>query len=111
MNGQAHCECPPPDCDEKNKTKVRLHRSQIHLKLCNEDLFPNNGHKHVCGQVCGSDGVTYADRCQLRTIACRQDMEITVQHLGQCKGEKSLLYSVLLSIFFIIKYRRQRKYE
>ncbi|KAM9342708.1 LOW QUALITY PROTEIN: agrin [Pholidichthys leucotaenia] len=54
-NGHAHCECPPPDCDLKNKTKV-----------------------------CGSDGVTYADQCQLRTIACRQDKDITVQHLGQC---------------------------
>lgn len=54
-NGQAHCECPSPDCDEKNKTKV-----------------------------CGSDGVTYADQCQLRTIACRQDKDITVQHYGQC---------------------------
>uniref|UniRef100_A0A8C4I104 Agrin n=1 Tax=Dicentrarchus labrax TaxID=13489 RepID=A0A8C4I104_DICLA len=55
MNGQAHCECPSPDCDEKNKSKV-----------------------------CGSDGVTYADQCQLRTIACRQDKDITVQHFGQC---------------------------
>nr|XP_046252510.1 agrin isoform X4 [Scatophagus argus] len=55
VNGQAHCECPSPDCDEKNKTKV-----------------------------CGSDGVTYADQCQLRTIACRQDKDITVRHFGQC---------------------------
>ncbi|XP_054869235.1 agrin isoform X8 [Amphiprion ocellaris] len=55
VNGQAHCECPSPDCDLKNKTKV-----------------------------CGSDGVTYADQCQLRTIACRQDKDITVQHFGQC---------------------------
>nr|XP_054602129.1 agrin isoform X4 [Nothobranchius furzeri] len=55
VNGQAHCECPPTDCDLKNKTKV-----------------------------CGSDGVTYADQCQLRTIACRQDEDITVQHFGQC---------------------------
>ncbi|XP_075882651.1 agrin [Nelusetta ayraudi] len=55
VSGQAHCECPPPDCDERNKTKV-----------------------------CGSDGVTYADQCQLRTIACRQDKDITVQHFGQC---------------------------
>ncbi|XP_065817416.1 agrin isoform X11 [Labrus bergylta] len=55
LNGQAHCECPSPDCDEKDKTKV-----------------------------CGSDGVTYADQCQLRTIACRQDKDITVQHFGQC---------------------------
>ncbi|XP_073731354.1 agrin isoform X10 [Misgurnus anguillicaudatus] len=56
LNGQAHCECPSPDCDEKNKTKV-----------------------------CGSDGVTYADQCQLRTIACRQDKIITVEHSGKCK--------------------------
>ncbi|XP_077465267.1 agrin isoform X6 [Stigmatopora argus] len=55
VNGQAYCECPSTDCDESNKTKV-----------------------------CGSDGVTYADQCQLRTIACRQDKDITVQHFGQC---------------------------
>lgn len=55
LNDQAHCECPSPDCEEKNKSKV-----------------------------CGSDGVTYADQCQLRTIACRQDKDITVQHFGQC---------------------------
>ncbi|KAM8829956.1 agrin isoform 2-T2 [Synchiropus picturatus] len=54
-NGQAHCECPSPDCNERNKTKV-----------------------------CGSDGVTYADQCQLTTIACRQDKDITVKHFGQC---------------------------
>uniref|UniRef100_A0A8C7JL72 Agrin n=1 Tax=Oncorhynchus kisutch TaxID=8019 RepID=A0A8C7JL72_ONCKI len=61
VNGQAHCECPSPDCDEKNKTKV-----------------------------CGSDGVTYADQCQLRTIACRQDKHITVERFGQCTGEPRL---------------------
>ncbi|KAJ8259664.1 hypothetical protein GJAV_G00172040 [Gymnothorax javanicus] len=60
VNGQAHCECPAPDCDEANKTKV-----------------------------CGSDGVTYADQCQLKTIACRQDKDITVKHPGQC-SETSL---------------------
>uniref|UniRef100_A0A7N8X2P6 Agrin n=1 Tax=Mastacembelus armatus TaxID=205130 RepID=A0A7N8X2P6_9TELE len=58
VNGQSHCECPSPDCDEKNKSKV-----------------------------CGSDGVTYADQCQLRTIACRQDKDVTVKHFGQCTGE------------------------
>uniref|UniRef100_A0A8D0CD03 Agrin n=1 Tax=Scleropages formosus TaxID=113540 RepID=A0A8D0CD03_SCLFO len=58
--GQAHCECPSPDCAEKDKTKV-----------------------------CGSDGVTYADACQLNTIACRQDKLITVKHKGQCSGEVS----------------------
>uniref|UniRef100_A0A4W5QM83 Agrin n=1 Tax=Hucho hucho TaxID=62062 RepID=A0A4W5QM83_9TELE len=61
VNGQAHCECPSSDCDEKNKTKV-----------------------------CGSDGVTYADQCQLSTIACRRDKHIRVEHFGQCTGEPRL---------------------
>ncbi|KAL1021294.1 hypothetical protein UPYG_G00011350 [Umbra pygmaea] len=55
VNGLAHCECPPPDCGAKDKVKV-----------------------------CGSDGVTYADQCQLKTIACRQDKNITVKHFNQC---------------------------
>uniref|UniRef100_A0A803VIU7 Kazal-like domain-containing protein n=1 Tax=Ficedula albicollis TaxID=59894 RepID=A0A803VIU7_FICAL len=38
----------------------------------------------LCPQVCGSDGVTYGDQCQLQTIACRQRQHITVQHAGQC---------------------------
>ncbi|CAL8324993.1 unnamed protein product [Merluccius merluccius] len=58
----AHCECPSPDCHEVNKTKV-----------------------------CGSDGVTYADQCQLRTIACRQDQDTTVQHHGQCTGGEEVV--------------------
>uniref|UniRef100_A0A8C5IPX4 Agrin n=1 Tax=Junco hyemalis TaxID=40217 RepID=A0A8C5IPX4_JUNHY len=58
LNGFAHCECPSPLCPEANTTKV-----------------------------CGSDGVTYGDQCQLRTIACRQGQHITVKHVGQCHGE------------------------
>ncbi|XP_074916320.1 agrin isoform X8 [Chelonoidis abingdonii] len=34
--------------------------------------------------VCGSDGVTYGDQCQLKTIACRQGQVIEVKHVGQC---------------------------
>ncbi|NWY00427.1 AGRIN protein, partial [Nothoprocta ornata] len=55
VNGFAHCECPSPLCSEANMTKV-----------------------------CGSDGVTYGDQCQLKTIACRQGQVITVKHAGQC---------------------------
>uniref|UniRef100_A0A8C8SKM8 Agrin n=1 Tax=Pelusios castaneus TaxID=367368 RepID=A0A8C8SKM8_9SAUR len=55
VNGFAHCECPSLLCVEANVTKV-----------------------------CGSDGVTYGDECQLKTIACRQGQVIKVKHVGQC---------------------------
>nr|XP_020637908.1 agrin isoform X3 [Pogona vitticeps] len=62
VNGLAHCECPSPLCREANMSKV-----------------------------CGSDGITYGDQCQLRTIACRQGKVIEVKHFGQC--QESLMHS------------------
>uniref|UniRef100_A0A8C2X311 Agrin n=1 Tax=Cyclopterus lumpus TaxID=8103 RepID=A0A8C2X311_CYCLU len=86
VNDQAHCECPPPDCDERNKTKVGLFKKWVPAFLT---LFPVSV---TVEQVCGSDGVTYADQCQLRTIACRQDKDVAVQHFGQCTGEPRRSY-------------------
>ncbi|XP_057605475.1 agrin isoform X2 [Hippopotamus amphibius kiboko] len=54
--GSAHCVCPTPTCPGANATKV-----------------------------CGSDGVTYGNECQLRTIACRQGLDISIQSLGSCQ--------------------------
>uniref|UniRef100_A0A670Z176 Agrin n=1 Tax=Pseudonaja textilis TaxID=8673 RepID=A0A670Z176_PSETE len=61
VNGLPQCECPSLLCTEADASKV-----------------------------CGSDGVTYGDQCQLRTIACRQGKVIEVKHLGQCAGESPL---------------------
>nr|XP_012631826.1 agrin isoform X1 [Microcebus murinus] len=54
--GSAHCACPTLACPEANATKV-----------------------------CGSDGITYGNECQLRTIACRQGLLISVRSLGPCQ--------------------------
>ncbi|XP_078614892.1 agrin-like isoform X19 [Branchiostoma floridae x Branchiostoma japonicum] len=36
-------------------------------------------------KVCGSDGQTFADECQMRVIACRYQQDIKVAYAGPCK--------------------------
>uniref|UniRef100_UPI004038D3BE agrin-like n=1 Tax=Callospermophilus lateralis TaxID=76772 RepID=UPI004038D3BE len=55
--GSAHCICPALTCPEASATKV-----------------------------CGSDGITYGSECQLKTIACRQGLDIFTQSLGPCQA-------------------------
>ncbi|XP_036738492.2 agrin isoform X2 [Manis pentadactyla] len=54
--GSARCVCPAPTCPGTSTTKV-----------------------------CGSDGITYGSECQLRTIACRRGLSISVRSLGPCQ--------------------------
>ena len=37
--------------------------------------------------VCGSDGITYGNRCGLANAACKRDSEITLTHYGTCGGK------------------------
>uniref|UniRef100_F6ZH17 Agrin n=1 Tax=Ciona intestinalis TaxID=7719 RepID=F6ZH17_CIOIN len=34
--------------------------------------------------VCGTNGITYADRCQLKVLACKVGVNVTVAHEGAC---------------------------
>ncbi|XP_019637522.1 PREDICTED: agrin-like isoform X4 [Branchiostoma belcheri] len=38
-------------------------------------------------KVCGSDGQTFADECQMRVIACRYQQDIRVAYAGPCKAD------------------------
>ena len=34
--------------------------------------------------VCGSDGTTHSNECEMGRVACEQDIEITVASTGEC---------------------------
>src|SRR6218665_3700703 len=52
--------------------------------------------------VCGSDGKTYGNRCQLMVAACLANKIITVAHNGECEtGKRYCRIRVLLLLFFL----------
>ena len=42
--------------------------------------------------VCGSDGLTYDNRCELRVASCQQQKSLEVARLGPCEDGRSLPY-------------------
>ena len=45
------------------------------------------GCPRIVRPVCGSDGITYDNRCELAIAACKRDSEITITHFGKCGGK------------------------
>lgn len=48
-------------------------------KLC-------EGKQHLgAGEVCGKNGMTYANRCELRKATCRRGKSIGIAYYGKCE--------------------------
>ena len=56
--------------------------------VLNDESRPECVCNEICNRiyrpVCGSDGKTYSNKCELEATACRNDEIITVSHNGQC---------------------------
>ena len=50
--------------------------------------------KRLCPEhekpVCGSNGMTYPNHCELHRTACLEEKKISVKHIGTCKGQFSV---------------------
>ena len=65
------------------------------FSTCRESPAPGQNATCVCPEtcatepspVCGTDGQTYASRCQLEVMACREQKDIMVRAEGVCESE------------------------
>ncbi|TRY66310.1 hypothetical protein DNTS_024309 [Danionella cerebrum] len=54
--------------------------------VCNIDCSGYN-----LNPVCGSDGLSYSNPCQIREASCLKQAQINVRHLGKCPGSAVLV--------------------
>ena len=85
----------------------------FHLAICGPSVCPpystcESGDICVCTQcsndgkkVCGSDGKTYKDFCELQKVACESNTTLKMTRKGSCQGLFPFLYlfSLLHSTF------------
>ena len=62
-------------------------------------------------RVCGSDGITYPNRCHLDMTSCKLSYTITVVSNGTCGGESSLLAILLVDSVMISENQNIKDYK
>ena len=76
-------------------------------KLGHVDIFYGSCYAHqVENKVCGSDGETYMNECELRVSSCKQRRLVTIASQGPCGKSQScvfyrdyLLFQMVLGFF------------
>ena len=85
VDGAVGSSCGP----QSNIIKKSDGTTECFCPECSESSFD---------QVCGSDGITYGNECELRSRSCKIEREISVMKTAPC-GMKFFNFCILCGIF------------
>ncbi|BET00155.1 Kazal-type serine protease inhibitor domain [Nesidiocoris tenuis] len=77
----------PGLCDGCESKKCEFHATCVTDGAGEARCVCNNNCSAATGeQVCGTDGITYKNECELKLTACQNKMNIQVQYKGDCES-------------------------
>jgi hypothetical protein len=77
------CELESKACVQRSNLAV-AYEGQCGASFVPEEVSCNEACLRNWDPVCGSDGITYGNLCQMESLSCMKRLKLVVEHAGEC---------------------------
>ena len=86
------CVTSEPEMTKCVRMRTALNAQLLEPKMsCKKAKLQGNLAAYV---LCGSDGKTYVDHCDLKAANCRSNTNVSIKHTGICQEEPEMIPSL-----------------